>query len=135
MSARRGSTLLETMIAGAVLVLGMVGIIQLLISGMSQFSSTNGRATGQDLAAAGIAEAMVLPFDAVAIGVSDAGIIFDATNRRFGRIRTVTAAGDGGVRARQIVVQTDWLDNLGSLTVPRTAVATAFISEVPDGSF
>ncbi|MDP1917038.1 MAG: hypothetical protein Q8L14_12365 [Myxococcales bacterium] len=135
MTRRRGSTLLETMIAGAVLLLGMVGIVQLLISGMTQFGISSARATGQDMSSAGVAEAMSLHFDAVPAGVSDAGILFDGDNRRFGRTRTVTEIGDGGVRARQVVVETEWRDLIGPLSLLRTARSTVIISEFPDANF
>lgn len=135
MKTRRGSTLLETMIAGAVLLLGMVGIVQLLISGMTQFGTSSARATGQDMSSAGVAEAMALHFDAVPVGVTDAGILFDGDQRRYGRTRTVTDIGDGGVRARQVVVQTEWRDVVGGLSFLRTTRSTVIISELPDANF
>ena len=52
---------------------------------------------------------MSLHFDSVAVGVTDAGILFDGDNRRCGRTRTVTEFFDGGVRARQVVVETEWV--------------------------
>lgn len=128
----RGSTLLETMIAGAVLLLGMVGVVQLLISGMSQFSRSNSRATGQDVAYAAVAQVMAMPFDAIAIGVSDAGIIYDKDQLRFGLTRTVTDVGDGGTRARQVLVEATWTERVGPSLVPRRATSTVIISEVPD---
>lgn len=130
----RGSTLLETMVAGSVLLLGLVGVVQLIMAGMSQFGVSNARATAQDLASAGVAQAMALPFDAVPAGVWDAGVVVDRDGRRFGRIMTVTTVGDGGVRARQVVVRTEWREELGSLSMPRTAQATVFISEIPDAN-
>jgi hypothetical protein len=135
MTRRRGSTLLETMIAGAVLLLGMLGVVQLLISGMTQFGRTSARATGQDMSSAGVAEAMSLDFNAVPAGVTDAGILFDSENRRYGRTRTVTDVGDGGVRARLVVVQTEWRDYFGGLNFLRTARSTVIISEFPDANF
>jgi len=135
MTRRRGSTLLETMIAGSVLLLGMVGIVQLLIAGMTQFGTSNARATGQDMASAGVAEAMSVHFDAVPVGVTDAGILFDGDQRRYGRTRTVTNIGDGGVRARQVVVEAEWRDLIGGLSFLRTARSTVIISEFPDANF
>lgn len=132
----RGSTLIETMIAGSVLILGMVGIIQLIIAGMTQYAGSNARATGQDLSSAGVAQAMALPFDAVAtVGTYDAGILFDAENRRFGRTMIITDVGDGGVRARQIVVRTEWREVLGAMSLLRTSQSTVIVSEVPDAAF
>lgn len=128
---RRGSTLIETMVAGAVLVLGMVGILQLLIMGVSQFGRANARATGQDLSVAAVSDVMALPFDAVPAGAFDAGeILIDG--KRYGRVRTVTDIDGGTVRARMVTVTTDWRENLGSLSLPRTSRATIIISEVPD---
>lgn len=132
MKKSRGSTLLETMIASSVLLLGMVGVVQLIISGMSQNGISNARATGQELAAAGAAEVMSLPFAAVPVGVFDAGIIFDGDRRRFGRRMIVTNVGDGGIQARQVVVQTEWRDVLGAVSLLRNAQVSVFISEIPD---
>jgi hypothetical protein len=73
-----------------------------------------------------------MPFDAVPIGTWDAGIILDADGRRFGRTMIVTAAGDGGVRARQVTVRTEWVDFFGGLTRQRNTQSTIFISEIPD---
>lgn len=128
----RGSTLLETMIAGAVLLLGMVGVVQLLVSGMSQFSRSNSRATGQDMAYAAVAEVMAMPFDAISLGVADAGIVYDKDSLRFGMTRTVTDVGDGGARARQVVVEAAWTERVGPAFVARRATSTVIISEVPD---
>jgi Tfp pilus assembly protein PilV len=128
---RRGSTLIETMVASAVLILGMVGVIQLMISGVRQFGRSNARAQGQELSTAALAEDMAKPFAAIPVGVSDAGFV-TVDGQRYGRIRTVIDVGDGGVAARQIVVVTNWAENLGSLLVPRTASATTIISELPD---
>ncbi|MBM4778473.1 MAG: hypothetical protein GQE15_12295 [Archangiaceae bacterium] len=128
----RGSTLLETMIAGAVLLLGMVGVVQLLISGMSQFSRSNSRATGQDMAYAAVAEVLAMPFDAVPVGVADAGIIYDKDQLRFGLTRTVTDVGDGGARARQVLIEATWNERVGPAVVLRRATSTVIISEVPD---
>lgn len=129
---KRGATLLEVMIAGAVLLLGMVGIVQLLIAGMSQTGISNARAVGQEMAAAGLAQAMALPFDAVPAGVFDGGILFDGDGRRYGRTITVTNVGDGGVRARQVTVTTEWREILGAMSTVRTTQASVFITEIPD---
>ncbi|MBE2253923.1 MAG: hypothetical protein IAE78_30620 [Myxococcus sp.] len=127
-----GSTLLETMVASSVLLLGMVGIVQLLISGVNQNGVANARATGQDMAAAGAAEAMSMPFDAVPVGTFDAGILFDGDGRRYGRTRIISDIGDGGVRARRVVVNTEWRDALGAVSLLRTAQVSVIISEIPD---
>jgi hypothetical protein len=128
----RGSTLVETLIASALLLLGMVGVVQLILAGMNQNGMANARATGQDLASAGAAAAASLPFDAVSIGVFDGGIVFDSDGRRFGSRRTVTDIGDGGTRARQVVVSTEWRDFVGALSWLRTAQVSVIVSEIPD---
>ncbi len=128
---RRGSTLVEVMIAAVVLIIGMVGVIQLLVAGMSQFGRASGRAVGQDLAVAALDQDLATPFNALAVGASDAGSIL-IDGRRYGRIRTVTNISDGGTRAYQIVVVTDWPEERGASLVSRTATATTIISEAPD---
>jgi len=131
---RGGSTLIEIMIAGAVLLLGLVGVAQLLISGMSYFTSSNARANGQTFSAAAVAQIEALPFQALTAGVSDGGIVFDSNGKRYGRVVTVTDIGDGGVQARQVVVRTDWRDALAP-GGQRFATATVVVSEVPDANF
>jgi len=128
---KRGSTLIETMVASAVLIVGLVGVLQLMISGMTQFGRFNARATGQDLATAALSQDMAMPFAAIPLGVTDAGFV-TLDGRQYGRVRTVTNIGDGGVGARRIVVVTNWAENFGSVLVPRTATATTIISELPD---
>lgn len=128
---RRGSTLIEVMIAALVLILGMTGVVQLLTAGMKQFGRASGRAMGQDLAVAAIDQDLATPFTALALGVSDAGTV-TLDGRRFGRIRTVTDIGDGGVRAYQIVVVSDWVEETSGPLALRTATATTIISEAPD---
>lgn len=131
-TTRRGSTLLETMIAASVLLLGMVGVVQLMISGVTQNSISNARATAQELATSGLGQAMSMPFDAVPVGTWDAGILFDNDGRRFGRIMVVADVGDGGVRARQVTIRTEYRDILGAMSLLRTAQSTVIISEIPD---
>jgi Tfp pilus assembly protein PilV len=131
---RGGSSLIEIMIAGAVLLLGLVGVAQLLISGMSFFTTSDARSSGQTISAAGVAQLEALPFQALAVGTSDGGIIYDSNGRRFGRVVTVTDVGDGGVQARRVVVRTDWRDALAP-GGQRFATATVVLSEVPDANF
>ncbi|MDX2013608.1 MAG: hypothetical protein SFW67_25670 [Myxococcaceae bacterium] len=132
----RGSTLLETMMAGAVLILGLVGVVQLIISSMNQFGNSVARVNGQQVTAAGVADVMSLPFAAFAApGVFDGGVLTDENGRRYTRTITVALAGDGGIAAREVVVETRWRENLGPAPVDRVARATVFISELPDAGF
>lgn len=131
--ANRGSTLLETMMAGALLILGMVGVVQLIISSMTQFGNSVARVNGQQVTAAGVADVMALPFAAFSTpGVFDGGILTDENGRRYTRTITVTAAGDGGIATREVLVETRWRENVGPAFVDRVARATVFISELPD---
>ncbi|MDP3232068.1 MAG: hypothetical protein Q8N26_04790 [Myxococcales bacterium] len=134
-TASRGSTLVETMLASSLLLLGMVGVVQLILSGVNQNAMANGRATGQELAGAGAAMAMALPFTALPLGISDGGILSDGDGRRYGRTITTTEFGDGGTRARLVIVETDWVDFMGAVSIPRRARVSVIISEVPDAGF
>ncbi|MBL8922709.1 MAG: hypothetical protein JNJ54_27925 [Myxococcaceae bacterium] len=134
MSGRsRGSTLLETLIAGAILIFGMVGVIQLFIAGTRQFSIANGRVTGQQVTNAAVGEVMALPFQALPVGVQDGGRVIDGDGRIYTQSRTITAAGDGGVQARRVLIETRWRENMGPAVIERVSQAVIFVSEVPDG--
>jgi hypothetical protein len=119
---------MELMVAAAVLLLGMVGVSQLLISGVTGFSDANAAATGQTLSASGCAEFQALPFAAVTPGISDGGV-FVIDGRRYGRINTVLDVGDGGLPARLVRVSTEWSDSLRRL---RQASNSVIISGRPD---
>ncbi|MCA2977421.1 MAG: hypothetical protein INH41_22125 [Myxococcaceae bacterium] len=132
----RGTTLLETMMAGAVLMLGLVGVVQLIISSMNQFGNSTARMTGQVANADAMADVLSMPFQAYSTfplgSVIDGGVTTDASGRQYARTITIAAAGDGGVAARLVTVETRWRENLGPATVNRVARSSIFISELPD---
>jgi hypothetical protein len=122
--------------AGALLILGMVGVVQLIITSMNQFGNSNARVNGQMIAAGGVAEVLTMPYAAFStVGVFDGGVVTDENGRRFTRTITVTAAGDGGIAAREVLVETRWRENAGSGFVDRLSRVSFFISELPDAGF
>lgn len=126
----RGTSIIEVMFAGAILLLGMVGVVQLIVAGkgvtrdprvaMSAMVTTNGV----------LAELAGISYYAIDAGTFDAGMVLGPDGRKYPRTVVITQIGDGGVGAFRIVATTEWKDALGRL---RTTQAVTIVSEPPDG--
>lgn len=108
---RRGATILEVMVAGAVLILGLVGVLQLLISAAgasrrgSQWVSASLQA--QDV----VYEFIGNGFDGGGLipGTYDAGMIIEPDGRRITReVMILDATADAGYPSFDVITTVRW---------------------------
>lgn len=133
MSSTRGTSLIEVVIASAVLIIGLTGLTQLVIYGMNSFRTSAVRTGAELQSQAGVADALMTPYGALVDGTFDGGTIVDVDGRAYTRVTIISAAGDGGgVGAHRIEVRTTWTDGVG---LQRQAIAVGLISEKPDANF
>jgi len=131
MSSARGTTLLEVLMASAILIIGLTGLTQLVIHGMNAFRNAAVQ-TGAELGSqSAVADVMMTPFLSLTDGTFDGGVTVDVDGRRYTRTIIVTPWGDGGIAARRVEVRTAWTDSVG---LPRVAVAVGMINETPDAN-
>lgn len=131
MKTVRGTSLIEVMLASAVLIIGLTGTTQLVLYGMAAFRTATVQTGAQLESRAAVADLLMTPYGALTDGTFDAGIAVDIDGRAYSRLVTVTSVGDGGVGARRVEVRTTWTDNAGR---PRQAIAVGLISESPDAN-
>lgn len=130
---RRGSSLLEVMTAGAVLVIGLVGVLQLII-----YSASNSRRGGQWVTASFQAQDVLYEFvgggfggPGLVAGVYDAGVVTDPDGRIVRRTVTVTdVTAAAAYPAFQVVSEIRWQAG-GPASELRLMRAEALISAVP----
>jgi Tfp pilus assembly protein PilV len=119
----RGATLIEAMIAAAVLVIGLTGITIML---KASAAATRDAVMSQNAAAYSAAlldETASLGYCGLAAASNvDGGILNDSTGRRYGRVMNVAAGGSASIPTFSISVRTDWSDSLG--TVHQTNLST-----------
>ncbi|MEW5737580.1 MAG: hypothetical protein AB1938_01575 [Myxococcota bacterium] len=123
----RGVTLLELLTASAILVVGLVGIIELLIR-----SADTNRQGAQVLSATALANSTLADLSGLGFNALDAGTFTqtktDSVGRTFDETVTIVDASDGGYPAYAITVQVDWKDVRGQ---PHTNFASTIVSQVP----
>lgn len=124
---------MEVMLAGAVLIIGLMGITQLIVYGMGTFRSAAVQAGAQLQSQADVAQFLMTPYGALTDGTFDAGTVVDVDGRTYSRLFIVSPAGDGGaIGTRRVEVRTTWVDAAGQ---QRQAVAVGLISEKPDANY
>lgn len=111
---QRGSTLIEVMIAGVILILGLVGVVQLLIAGASNERRGEQAVQGALLAEQIMEEAVTVSFASMAaacptppctVNLAD---FEDSSHRKYTRRYTVT---DGGADPNQFFTLTVQVDS------------------------
>jgi Tfp pilus assembly protein PilV len=132
MTTPRGTTILEVLLASAVLVLGLTGLTQLVIYGMNSSRVAAVHTGAQLQSAASVAEQMMTPYASLTDGTFDGGTSLDVDGRLYSRTIIIAPAGDGGARAHSIEVRTTWTDAVGAT---RLAISTGLVSEKPDENF
>lgn len=136
---RRGSSLIEVMIASMVLITGMTGIMVLVIKGMSIGRDSNVAFTAANIATATLSDMASVPTTALSVGTFDGGMATDSDGRRYPRTIVVTNASDGGIAAWRVDVRVEYgdtvyLQRMGTLA-PHVATASTIVSERPDANF
>jgi Tfp pilus assembly protein PilV len=133
----RGSTLLEVLMAGAILVIGLTGVVTMMLR---TSSGTRDGATGFNAAAyaaSALQEVTALGYQNLAItgsldggvGLRDGGTLYDASGRRYGRLVSVTSGGTAAFPTYQVAVQVEWRDGTGR---PRVTTTSTLIGRAPD---
>jgi hypothetical protein len=122
---------MEVLMAGAVLIVGMTGLTQLVVYGMNSYR-TSVVQTGAELESqAAVADVLMTSYGGLTTGTFDGGMTIDVDGRKYARVITVTSVGDGGgVGAFRVEVRTTWTDGAG---LSRQAVAVGLVTETPDG--
>jgi Tfp pilus assembly protein PilV len=128
----RGSTLLEVLAAGAVLLIGMTGITSLLIAGLAAHREVNVALRAMNYSSSVASQYESVDYAGLTAGVLDSGVQFDEDNRRYPVVTTISAVGDGGVGAWRVEVHSTWIN---ALQQPVDAVAVTIVSQVPDANF
>lgn len=133
-----GATMLEVLVAGGVLVLGLTGILQLILVGMGRVRNGDVQEESQVIAQSTLAEFKGWAF----ADVADAGVgtfaltdHVDDVGRTFSREATITDVNDGGLGAMRVEVRVRWNQRLGVVEVNRESTAALIISETPDANF
>jgi Tfp pilus assembly protein PilV len=132
----RGSTLLEVLMAGAILIIGLTGVVTMMLR---TSASTRDGANGFNAAAYGastLQELTALGFQNLTVTGSldggsllDAGVVYDASGRRYGRLVSVTAGGTSAFPTYTVAVQVEWRDAAGQ---PRVTTTSTIIGRAPD---
>jgi Tfp pilus assembly protein PilV len=130
--SRRGTSLLELMIAAAILVIGLVGVVGLFLRAIASNRDGTVQLEAALLANGGIDEYATTPYSALAVGADlDAGQFGDDGVVRYARSATITdVVAAGTTRARNVAVTVGWRDSFGRA---RRTIATTVISQRPDG--
>lgn len=131
MTRRRGSTLLEVMMASAVLMVGLVGVIELLLKGAVNHRRGTQPVIATLTAQDALAEYTMFGYAALAPGTYDGGTFHDGAGRPYTRIITVDA--DAGVSYPAYLVTVRIESTLPGLGAPLVTTASTLLSARPDG--
>jgi Tfp pilus assembly protein PilV len=129
--SRRGTSLLELMIAAAILVIGLVGVVGLFLRAIASNRDGTVQLEAALLANGGIDEYSTTPYSALALGLDiDAGQFGEDGVIRYARSVDITDGGVGTTNAYNVAVTVVWRDSFGRA---RRTIATTVISQRPDG--
>lgn len=132
---RRGATMIELMMAAAILVIGLTGIVGLLMRSMAVARNGVSSANSVAVANSSLQEITALGYGALAAGgLPDGGEVRDEANRRYVLSYDLSPvdAGIGTTRAFLVTVNVQWWDT-SSITVPQTTTVTGIVSAKLDG--
>jgi Tfp pilus assembly protein PilV len=129
-AAARGSTLLEVLMAGAVLIIGLTGVVSMMLRSSSSTRDGAGGFNAAALGASALQDLTAMGYQNLTVSTGlDAGVLFDAAGRRYGRIVTVANSGTAAAPAYTLTVRVDWRDSLGQ---PRVTTTSTVIGRAPD---
>lgn len=130
----RGTSLLELMIAAAILVVGLVGVVGLFLRAIASTRDGTVQLEAAMLANGGLDEFSTTPYSALTPGVNmDAGQFGEGGIIRYARSVDITAIAPippATTNAYTVAVTVGWRDYLGR---PRRTVSSTVVSQRPDG--
>jgi len=129
---RRGSTLLEVMTAGAVLLIGLAGVLQLII-----FSSNGSRRGAQWVSSSYAAQDVLYEFigngfdgGGLVVGTFDAGLLIEGGRRTERTVVVTNVTAATGYPALEVEATVRWRAG-GPDSTPRQVRARAIVSATP----
>lgn len=130
----RGVSILEVMIAGAILLVALMGIVLMLLRGANASRSgevaVNASMYAQDL----LTESQANGYLGLSAGVFDAGEVFDLNGRRYGRLLDVTV-GDAGYDSYEVQAIVDYASSdPPPFQKHYRTMASTVISRMPDAN-
>jgi Tfp pilus assembly protein PilV len=123
--------MLEVLIAGSILIIGMTGIVSLLLRGLSAHREVNTQLRAMTMANTMASQFESVNYWALSAGTVDGGFQTDEDGRKYPVATFVSATGDGGVGAWRVEVHTAWRNGFGAQV---DTVATTIVSEIPDAN-
>lgn len=134
--SNRGSSILEILVASALLLIALVGIVAVLSRAANAERDGTVAVTASSLAQQSLAEVMAAQYSGLSAGTGlDGGVVHDPSGRRFGRIVDVfDGTLDGGFDSYDVRVTVEYNSSLPPpfQTVLRTE-AWGVVSRTPDG--
>lgn len=128
---RRGSSLIEVMVASSILIVGLVGVVELLIQG-----AHNQRRGVQPVMASLSAQQVLtdytmLGYPSLVAGTFDGGTRYDGAGRKFTQV--VTVDPDAGVGYPAFLVTVRIESDQPGLPTPLVTTVSTILSRSPDG--
>ena len=127
----RGSSILEAIIASSILIIGLVGVAQLLTQGALNQRRGSQPVTNLLDAQQSLAEYTMFGYAGLTAGVFDGGTLTDVSGRTYTRIVTVDPDAGVGYPAYLITVRIE--ASQPGLSAPVVTTARTIISQSPDG--
>jgi hypothetical protein len=127
--------MLEVMLASVVLLVGLVGMLQLMVMALGSWRNSSVQEVSQTIVASTLSSYEVLPYQQLtAGGPTSLPDVIDDVGRIYRREVTVTEVGtvDGGLGAMRVDVEVRWSQRAGPLNIDRVSRGSTIISEVPD---
>lgn len=132
---RRGATILEVLVAAAILMIGLVGVVQLVLAGALAERRGEQAVSASRFASESLTEARATPFDELVEGTFDGGFVYDANGRPYFRDVSVvlTSALDGGYPTYDVSVRVAFVDRLmPGMETHRVTEMHTLLSRPPD---
>ncbi len=128
---QQGVTILEVMVASVLLIIGLLGVLQLLYAGDITERRGEQKTTSALLASEVMEQLRAMPYAALTPTTVTNTVTVDG--RRFTRTITITGVADAGYPTVDVLVQVSYADNLntGSLSNPQVAEVHSVLSASP----
>lgn len=141
---RRGSSLIEVLVASAVLAVGLTAVVSLLVHGMNQSNNGIRQFEAAAFGASRLNQLAMSPVGSLNAGTFDAGAVYKGGVVQYSSTMTVellgalSASSDGGSASSsgapwpgyRITLRVDWRD---SFLIQRSRTYTTIVSEAYDG--
>jgi hypothetical protein len=117
--------MIEVLIAGAVLIVGLTGIVTMLLRSAGDTRDGVGSLSASSIANSAADDFISMGVGSIPIGVTDAGFVFDGQGRKYSRIVTATAGGTPNVPTVNVSVRVEWRDSNGQTRVTTSNTMTS----------